>query len=88
MLLTSVECSSFEHACRVNFGYSQRWRIEEFHRTWKSGACKVEETQLHDAAQVKKWATMLATVALRIERLKYLSRKQPDLPASVDVNIQ
>lgn len=86
MLLTSVECSSFEQACRVIFGYSQRWRIEEFHRTWKSGACKVEETQLHDSAQVKKWATMLATVALRIERLKYLSRKQPDLPASVELS--
>lgn len=86
LLLTSVESSSFEQACRVVFGYSQRWRIEEFHRTWKSGACKVEETQLHDAAQVKKWATMLATVALRIERLKYLSRKQPDLPASVELS--
>jgi hypothetical protein len=86
LLFTSAPCSSFEQACRVIFGYGQRWRIEEFHRTWKSGACKVEETQLHDAAHVKKWATVLATVALRIERLKYLSRKQPDLPASVELS--
>jgi hypothetical protein len=46
----------------------------------------VEETQLQNAAQVKKWATVLATVALRIERLKYLSRQQPDLPASVELS--
>lgn len=86
LLLTSVECSSLEQACRVIFGYSQRWRIEEFHRTWKSGACNVEQTQLHAAAHVTKWATVLGTVALRIERLKYLSRKQPDLPASVELS--
>ena len=23
-------------------GYAQRWKIEELHRTWKSGACRVE----------------------------------------------
>ena len=25
------------------FGYAQRWRIEDFHRTWKSGTCRVEK---------------------------------------------
>jgi hypothetical protein len=86
LLFTSVEAKSFEQACQVVVGYSQRWRIEEFHRTWKSGACDVETTQLHAATHVEKWATILATVALRIERLKYLSRNQPDLPASVELS--
>lgn len=85
LLFTSAPCGTFQQACRVIFGYSQRWRIEEFHRTWKSGACKVEETQLREATHVTKWATLLATVALRIERLKYLSRTQPDLPATVEL---
>jgi hypothetical protein len=32
-----------------------------------------------------KWATILAAVAIRIERLKYLSREHPTLPASVEL---
>jgi len=62
--------------------YGQRWCIEEFHRTWKSGVCGVEDTQLRDAAAVQKWATLLAAVAVRIERLKKLAREQPTLPAT------
>jgi len=33
-----------------------------------------------------KWATILATVATRIERLKYLSRNKPELPATVELS--
>jgi hypothetical protein len=63
-------------------GYSMRWRIEELHRTWKSGACRVEESQLRSASAVSKWATILIAVAVRIERIKQLSREQPDSPAT------
>ena len=63
-------------------GYSMRWRIEELHRTWKSGACRVEESQLRSACAVSKWATILMAVAVRIERIKQLSREQPDRPAT------
>lgn len=63
-------------------GYAQRWRIEEFHRAWKSGVCGVEAMQLRTRAAVTKWATLLAAVAVRAERLKRLAREQPDRPAS------
>lgn len=63
-------------------GYSMRWRIEELHRTWKSGACRVEESQLRSTSAVSKWATILMAVAVRIERIKQLSREQPDRPAT------
>ncbi|MDI1429689.1 hypothetical protein [Polyangium sorediatum] len=33
-------------------GYTQRWRIEAFHRTWKQGGCNVEETQLQTSVPV------------------------------------
>jgi hypothetical protein len=59
-----------------------RWRIEELHRTWKSGACQAEDSQLRSPGAVIKWATILIAVAVRIERIKQLAREQPDRPAT------
>jgi hypothetical protein len=81
LLLTNRPITTVEELTQVVLGYAQRWRIEEFHRTWKSGACNVEAMQLRSMAAAEKWATMLAAVAIRIERLKLLSRKEPDRPA-------
>jgi hypothetical protein len=85
LLLTNVEVQNFDDAIRVVEAYAKRWRIEEFHKTWKSGACRVEHAQLHSTQAVLRWATILAAVAVRIERLKYLSRVDPVLPASVEL---
>jgi hypothetical protein len=84
LLLTSRPVSSPSEAQLVLFGYSQRWRIEEFHRLWKSGACHVEDTQLRDRDHIIRWATILAAVAVRILRMTYLSRKTPDIPATAE----
>ncbi len=85
LLLTSEPVATLEQARLVIFGYTQRWRIEDFHRSWKSGACNVENTQLRAKEHVIRWATLLSAVALRIERLKHISRSEPDLPASVEL---
>jgi hypothetical protein len=82
LLLTNHAVDTAEDALLVVRGYCQRWRIEDFHKTWKSGACNVEQSQLRSTAHVTKWATVLAAVAIRIERLKFLARTQPDGPAS------
>lgn len=84
LLLTSAEVCSLDEAREVIFGYTLRWRIESFHKTWKTGACNVEEAQLRSQHAVTLWATLLAIVATRIERLKLLSRSEPDKPASVE----
>jgi hypothetical protein len=63
-------------------GYTYRWRIEEFHRTWKRGLCCVEDTQLRSRQAVFKWATILASVATRAMHLTYLAREKPDIPAT------
>jgi hypothetical protein len=85
MLLTNAAVVTFDDARQVIFGYTQRWRIEEFHKTWKSGVCTVEQTQLRSQRAVSTWATILAAVAARIERLKYLSRTEPEQPATVEL---
>jgi hypothetical protein len=84
MLLTNREVRSGAQARQVVDGYTRRWRIEDFHKTWKSGACDVEGAQLHASERVIRWATLLSAVAARIERLKHLSRTQPDEPASIE----
>jgi hypothetical protein len=91
MLLTSAPIDTTEQARVVVAGYSMRWRIEEFHRTWKTGSCKIEDTQLRSRHAIVRWATILAVVAARVERLKRLARNEAERPASdelTDVEIE
>jgi hypothetical protein len=86
LLHTNRPVETLDDARAVLWGYAQRWRVEEFHRTWKSGDCDIESTQLDSFAAVQRWATILAAVAVRIERLKRLARIDPDLPATAELS--
>lgn len=81
ILLTTHPLDSFEDCRQVVHSYTCRWRVEDFHKAWKSGCCKVEDSQLRSYEAIKRWATMLAAVATRAERLKQLSRETPDSDA-------
>jgi hypothetical protein len=85
MLLTDRPILDYVDAVAVIESYCQRWRIEDFHRAWKRGHCRVEDTQLHRREHVVRWAAMLAAVANRAERLKHLARSQPDAPATIEL---
>jgi len=80
-LLTTLAVNTAADAVAVVDAYCFRWRIEEFHRSWKKGGCDVERSQLASVDALKRWATILAAVAARIERLKTESRKSPNRPA-------
>lgn len=84
-LLTNVVATSLAAAAEVVQAYRCRWRIEEFHRAWKSGLCDVEASQLRSADVFRKWATILAAVASRAERLKTRSRADPDGAATLEL---
>jgi hypothetical protein len=86
LLYTNRSVETFEDAQLVIWAYTQRWRIEEFHRTWKRGDCDIESTQLRSSAAVQRWATIMAAVALRIERLKRLARFQGHALATIDLS--
>jgi len=85
-LLTNHPVPSKVDADDVIEAYAKRWPIEEFHKTWKTGACNIEDSQLRDPLAMVKWATIMAAVAARIERLKTLSRTQPQLPAGHELS--
>lgn len=84
-LWTNYPVETREDAELVVAHYAKRWRIEDFHKTWKTGACDVETCQLRSPEAVIKWAAIMAAVAVRVERLKHLSRNAPDSAASVEL---
>ena len=81
VLLTTAPVTTFEQARAVVYGYTLRWRVEEFHRAWKRGLCRVEDTQLQSRSALIKWATILGAVAARALRLAQILRTTPDIPA-------
>jgi hypothetical protein len=85
LLFTNALVQSVEDVHLVVEGYTRRWRIEDYHRTWKSGACNVEQMQLRTREAAVRWATVLAAVATRIERLKHLARNEPQQLATVEL---
>ena len=85
MLLTNHPVDTQAQILEIVRGYTLRWRIEEFHRTWKNGHCRVEDSQLRSRAAVFKWAIILGAVATRAMRLTHLARTTPDVPASSEL---
>jgi hypothetical protein len=76
-LLTTLPVTTFAQARAVITAYTRRWRIEEFHLAWKSGACGIELSWLRQREHFFKWATLLSAVAARLERIRLLSRTEP-----------
>jgi hypothetical protein len=87
LLLTTRPVLDFDDACLTIYGYTQRWRVEEFHKAWKSGACDVEDLQLRSEGAIRTWATLLAAAAMRLLRMTYLSRNEPGRPATEEFSV-
>jgi hypothetical protein len=84
VLLTTHPIRTRADVLSVVRAYSLRWRIEDFHRAWKDGFCRVEDTQLRSRAAIFKWSTILAAVATRAMRLTHLARETPNVLASTE----
>jgi Transposase DNA-binding/Transposase DDE domain len=82
VLLTTRRVMSFVDALQVVACYCLRWRLEDFHKAWKSGACDIEASRLRARSHLQRWATIMAAVAARIERLKHMARHEPTRSAS------
>jgi Transposase Tn5 dimerisation domain/Transposase DNA-binding len=69
MLLTSEPVTSAQDARRITGWYARRWIVEEFHRVEKEG-CRLEATQLDDAADIQRLAAITAVMAVRLLGLR------------------
>lgn len=81
-LITTVEVKTLAQALEVIEWYAQRFQIEVFHRTLKSG-CKIEDRQLGNAERLEGCLAIDMVVAWRIVHLTKLGREVPDVPCTV-----
>jgi hypothetical protein len=82
MLLSTLPVHTAEQAAEKLLWYTQRWQIEVYHRTLKSG-CRIEQRQLATAQRLENCLAIDMVVAWRIFHLTRLGRDVPDLPCTV-----
>lgn len=80
-LLTTCPVSNFQNAVQQVGWYAQRWQVELFFRTLKSG-CRVEARQLRQARALQAAVALEMIVACRVMELARVGREDPDRPAS------
>lgn len=78
MLLTTMEVKTFEKAVEVIAWYTQRWQIEVYHRTLKSG-CRIQDRLLNTADRLEACLTIDMVVAWCVFWLVKQSRETPDV---------
>lgn len=69
-LLTSEPVDSLEQAKTIVGYYEARWKIEEYHKAWKSGGTQVEKLRMQSAGNIERMAVILAFVAVRLLQLR------------------
>lgn len=72
MLLTSEPVEDLEAAETIIEWYQHRWLIEEWHRVEKEG-CRLEASQLDDAADIQRLAGIVGIIAVRMIQLRDLA---------------
>jgi len=78
-LVTTEPVTTREEAIRAVTEYVCRWRIERFHYVLKHG-CAVEQLQLETAERLANAVAVYSQVAVRLLRLTYLARVEPETP--------
>lgn len=79
MLLSSEAVNTEADAQRLMRYYELRWRIEDFHKAWKSGGAQVEKRRMHTADNLERMAVILAFVAVRVMQLREVLHEPPAL---------
>ena len=82
MLLTDLAIADAQSAWEMVQWYCQRWGIEEWHRTLKSG-CAVEQREFKTAEHLQRVLAFDLIVAWRVLASVKLGRELPQLPATV-----
>lgn len=79
MLLTTEVIADVQMASTILRWYTYRWRVEEYHKIFKSG-CQVEKYRLA-ADGMKTLIGFLSVIAVELLRLTYLHHTQPSVLA-------
>lgn len=71
-LYTSEEVANAEDALKIVRYYELRWRVEEFHKAWKSAGTQVEAFRHQTRTTLEKVIVITAFVAVRLLQLRDL----------------
>jgi hypothetical protein len=82
MLLTTEVIADIQMASTILRWYTYRWRVEEYHKIFKSG-CQVEKYRLA-ADGMKTLIGFLSVIAVELLQLTYLHRTQP-LASAIEI---
>jgi hypothetical protein len=82
-LVTTEPVTTWEEALRALREYVLRWLIERFHYVLKSG-CRIEQLQLAEADRLANALAVYSQVAVRVQRLTYQLRVEPEAPAAAE----
>jgi hypothetical protein len=69
VLLTTEDAMDFINARRITRYYELRWRIEDFHKAWKTGA-GAERQRMQESDNLEKMIVILGFIAVRLLQLK------------------
>lgn len=69
-LLTSEPVGTLEQVLYVLRCYGLRWKVEDFHKGWKTAGTNVEGLRLQSEGAILRAATVLAFVAIRLSQLR------------------
>ncbi|WP_107853255.1 IS4 family transposase [Oceanimonas marisflavi] len=78
ILYTSESLPNAAAALRIVRFYELRWRIEEFHRVWKSEGTKVEDVRMQTRENLRRVAVVKAFIAVRLMQLKEVAQNRED----------
>ena len=84
ILLTTEPVTTFDEARKITRYYELRWRIEDFHKAWKSGT-GVEEQRMQSVENLEKMIVILSFVAIRLLQLKECFEHERILPNAEDI---
>jgi len=82
LLLTNLPVTTLEEAVEKTRWYGQRFQIEVYFRTLKSG-CRIEDRQLGAAPRLENCLAIDLVVAWRIVHLVKRGRDVPEMPCSI-----
>jgi hypothetical protein len=82
LLITSLPVETIEDVQRIIHYYCQRWQIEIFFRTLKSG-CRIQERYFETMGRLENCLAIYMVIAWKILYLCRLGQECPDLPCDI-----
>jgi len=74
-LFTNETINGKEEARKIVRYYELRWKIEEFHKVWKTDGTQVEKLRLQHRENIERMSIILAFVAVRLMQLKEVEKE-------------